>query len=344
MTSPHSYALQSQIPAAPRVGQGIEQPTALPETFSFSQSSLQAFDDCARRFWLAYVQQLPWPAVEAAPVQDHEQLMRLGAHFHKLVERAEIGMPMFRAVAELDDPLAGWFSAYEQHRPTGLPSEFIEVEHVLSIPFGESQEENRARKNAEERGSETNKSVLEFAGSSPRYRLAAKYDLIAAERGGRVAIVDWKTTRRRTDPSTLSRRWQTIVYPYVLVEASARLPWGPVQPEQVEMMYWFVNAPSQPVVFRYDGAQHARNGERLRAIYGEIADALRIGRASAFPKVLDTELNRRRFCNFCVYRSRCNRGVAAGDIEELDDAEEFFLVDFEDALEFTLEDVEELSF
>ena len=110
------------------------------------------------------------------------------------------------------------------------------------------------------------------------------------------------------------------------------------------MMYWFVNAPSQPVRFRYDGAQHARNGERLRAIYGEIADALRAGRAAAFPKVLDTELNRRRFCNFCVYRSRCNRGVAAGDIEELDDAEEFFLVDFEEALEFTLEDVEELTF
>ena len=326
MTSPHSYALQSQIPAAPR----LEQPTALPETFSFSQSSLQAFDDCARRFWLAYVQQLPWPAVEAAPVQDHERLMRLGAHFHKLVERAEIGMPMFRAVADLDDPLAGWFSAYEQHRPAGLPSEFIEVEHVLSIPFGEDEDGEQGSGGAGE--------------LTARYRLAAKYDLIAAERDGRVAIVDWKTTRRRTDPSTLSRRWQTIVYPYVLVEASATLPWGPVQPEQVEMMYWFVNAPSQPVRFRYDGAQHARNGERLRAIYGEIADALRAGRASAFPKVLDTELNRRRFCNFCVYRSRCNRGVAAGDIEELDDAEEFFLVDFEEALEFTLEDVEELTF
>ena len=171
MTSPHSYALQSQIPAAPR----LEQPTALPETFSFSQSSLQAFDDCARRFWLAYVQQLPWPAVEAAPVQDHERLMRLGAHFHKLVERAEIGMPMFRAVADLEDPLAGWFSAYEQHRPAGLPSEFIEVEHVLSIPFGEDEGGEQGSGGAGEQVA--------------RYRLAAKYDLIAAERDGRVAIV-----------------------------------------------------------------------------------------------------------------------------------------------------------
>ncbi|MCA9982517.1 MAG: PD-(D/E)XK nuclease family protein, partial [Anaerolineales bacterium] len=37
---------------------------ALPETFAFSQSSLQAYEDCPRRFWLAYVEQLPWPAVE----------------------------------------------------------------------------------------------------------------------------------------------------------------------------------------------------------------------------------------------------------------------------------------
>ena len=64
----------------------------LPETFAFSQSSLQAFTDCPRRFWLAYVEQLPWPAVEASPVQEYEEHMRQGALFHRLIERAEIGM------------------------------------------------------------------------------------------------------------------------------------------------------------------------------------------------------------------------------------------------------------
>ena len=52
--------------------------TLLPPTFSFSQSSLQAYEDCPRRFWLAYVEQLPWPAVEASPIREHEALMRLG--------------------------------------------------------------------------------------------------------------------------------------------------------------------------------------------------------------------------------------------------------------------------
>ena len=40
--------------------------TNLPANFTFSQSSLQAYVDCARRFWLAYVEQLPWPAAMAA--------------------------------------------------------------------------------------------------------------------------------------------------------------------------------------------------------------------------------------------------------------------------------------
>jgi hypothetical protein len=173
------------------------------------------------------------------------------------------------------------------------------------------------------------------------FRLAAKYDLIATEQNGRVIIIDWKTTRRRTDPSTLRQRLQTIVYPYVLVEASKGLPWGPVQPEQVEMRYWFTAAPNQPVTFRYDSAQHAANHDRLQQLLKEI---LAGQREADFPKVADTEINRQRFCSYCIYRSRCNRGVAAGELDALSDTEDFFAIDVESALEFTLAEVDELAF
>ncbi|MBV7335589.1 PD-(D/E)XK nuclease family protein [Chloroflexi bacterium TSY] len=296
----------------------------LPETFSFSQSSLQAFEDCPRRFWLTYVEQLPWPAVEAAPVQDFEELMRLGSTFHRLVERAEIGLDPDLLSQGLVPPLDGWFQAYQSDRPSELPSDHIEVERVLSIPFGDT---------------------------NGRYRLAAKYDLIAATNKGDnpgigqapVMIVDWKTNRRRPDPITLRHRLQTICYPYVLVEASANLPFGPIQPEQVTMLYWFTAAPQQPIRFQYDSAQHAENGERLHQILAKI---LAYTSEEDFPKVLDTEINRKRFCNYCVYRSRCNRGLTAGDIDELDgsDLEDFFMVDTETALEFTLDQIEELAF
>ena len=60
--------------------------------------------------------------------------------------------------------------------------------------------------------------------------------------------------------------------------------------------------------------------------------------------ILDTDSNRQHLCNFCVYRSRCNRGIAAGELEGLADTEEFFAVDLESALEFTLDEVDELAF
>lgn len=292
----------------------------LPETFAFSQSSLQAYENCPRRFWLAYVEQLPWPAIQASPVSEYEEHMRQGAIFHRLVERTESGMDPDLIAAGLTPPLSDWFDAYRRFRPADLPTEVVEIEKVLSIPFG-----------------------VEGKGDSPprAYRLAAKYDLIAAETDGPMVIMDWKTTRRRADPATLRRRLQSMVYPYVLVEASRSLPWGPVRPEQVEMRYWFTAAPSQPLVFRYDAAQHAANRSRLQAM---LASILAGADEADYPKVPDSELNRRRFCNYCVYRSRCNRGDVAGDLDELDDPEDFFAVDASEALEFTLDDVMEIEF
>jgi len=317
--------------------------SAIPPTFTFSQSSLQAYADCPRRFWLAYVEQLPWPAVEAAPVQEHEALMRQGEHFHRLVQRAEIGIDPAEVGAALTPPLSTWFAAYRTHRPADLPTQFVEIERALSVTVALPAAADHTRPAEREAGNAAPLATLQSSipQSPPAFRLAAKYDLIAAEQGGRAVIVDWKTASRRSEPATLRQRWQTIVYPYVLVEASAGLPWGPVRPDQVEMRYWFAVAPTQPVSFRYDAAQHDANHRRLLHLLAEIA----AGESEAdFPKVADTPTNRRRFCAFCIYRSRCNRGEAAGDLEELDDAESFFAVDMERALEFTLEDVEELAF
>ncbi len=335
--------------------------TAIPPTFTFSQSSLQAFEDCPRRFWLAYIEQLPWPAVEASPVQEHEALMRQGEHFHRLVQRVEIGIDPDEVGAALTPPLSTWFAAYRAHRPADLPTEFVEIERVLSVTVavqGETEEPEEEKEqhtpapspipqppnlqspNLQSPNLQSPISNLPISPPSA-FRLAAKFDLIAAESDGRVVIVDWKTAQRRSDPAVLRQRWQTIVYPYVLVEASTGLSWGPVRPEQVEMRYWFTAAPAQPVVFRYDAAQHDANRRRLARLLTEIA----AGKTETdFPKVADTTANRRRFCAFCVYRSRCNRGDAAGDMEEIDDAESFFAVDMARALEFTLADVEELAF
>ncbi|HXF61514.1 MAG TPA: PD-(D/E)XK nuclease family protein [Caldilineaceae bacterium] len=297
----------------------------LPDDFSFSQSSLQAFADCARRFWLAYVQRLPWPAIEAEPVQDHELLMRLGAQFHLLVQRAEIGLDLGLLTRSLPAPLDAWFAAYQSYRPSDLPSGRIEVERVLTVPLALS---------APTEG--------DITAPGRVYRLAAKYDLIAADEEGRVVIVDWKTGRRRPEPSTLRQRLQTLVYLYVLVEAAPALGWGEIAPEQVEMRYWFTAAPNQPIIIRYDQAQHAENGRKLKALVQRILAGSAI---EDFPLAPDTEANRARLCRYCAYRSRCNRGVLPGhvdDLEELEYIEEHSPDSI--SLHFSLDDVAEIAF
>jgi hypothetical protein len=96
------------------------------------------------------------------------------------------------------------------------------------------------------------------------------------------------------------------------------------------------------VIFHYSSDQHAAN----RTYLYQLLTNMLIGAEEAdFPKVPDTEQNRRRLCNYCVYRSRCDRGVSAGLLNEQDElGAEFFAVDLSSALEFTLEDVEELAF
>jgi hypothetical protein len=295
----------------------------LPLNFTFTQSSLQAYKDCARRFWLAYIEQLPWPAVEASPVHEHEELMRRGQRFHRLVERTEIGMDPAQVAAQVDDGsdpnMAAQYAAYLEHRPRDLPQQVREVEVVLSTTLG----------------------VDSRNGETDSVRLAAQYDLIAAEQDGPVIIIDWKTGKRAATRAVLQEQMQSIVYPFVLVEASAGLPWGPVRPEQIEMRYWFTAAPAQPIALRYDGAQH----DRVRTWLRNQINSILAGKGEEdFPKVEDTPANRKRFCNFCVYRSRCNRGAEAGDVSELVDPTDYFSGDVAGSLEFTMDEVEELAF
>ena len=221
-------------------------PLELPSTFAFSQSSLQSYVNCPRRFWLAYVEQLSWPALEAQPYDELEQQLRLGGQFHQLVERAEAGLAVDLLTDGLEYPLDEWFESYLRHRPADLPTEVVEVERVLSAPL---------------------------AVEGGQYRLAARYDLIAVGGEGadrRAVILDWKTNKRVTRRSTLQQRMQTLVYPFVLVEASAGLPWGPLLPEQVEMRYWFTAAPAEAVAFRYSNDLHEANRERFEHLLNEI--------------------------------------------------------------------------
>ncbi len=256
----------------------------LPDGFQFSQSSLQDFETCPRRFELRYVQRLSWPAVESEPVQEAERLAQLGADFHRLVQQHLIGLAedlLTGTLAEAEPELKIWWQNYLSHRPAALAEAQTYPELTLSSPL---------------RG----------------YRLLARFDLLAIQSDGTFLIIDWKTARRKPSRESLARRIQTRVYPYVLVTAGTAFNGGqPIDPAAVTMMYWYPDIPDQPEVFAYSPQLFRRDEEFLSDLVERIKTA---AQNNNFPLVDDNQL-----CRYCVYRSFCNRGKQAGPVVELAD-------------------------
>jgi CRISPR/Cas system-associated exonuclease Cas4 (RecB family) len=296
----------------------------LPENFTFSQSSLQDYLDCPRRFQLRHIQRLAWPALVAEPPLDNERFMKQGAAFHRLVQQHLLGVPADRLTGMLvDADLRSWWENYLHTHPDpqgGLPQGLAAelsgpgkrclTEITLSVPLG-------------------------------KYRLVGKFDALAIDQTGeapQAKIFEWKTSQRRPKPADLARRIQTRAYPYLLVKAGACLNQGQAfLPEQVEMIYWFARFPAQAQRFEYDPQKYAQDGQYLESLAAEIEARPE----TDFPLTQDE-----RRCRYCIYRSLCERGVRASSLdEELADMEgEGGLSGEAPAIDFSFEQIGEISF
>src|SRR5258708_18803157 len=181
-------------------------PVSLPPAFALSQSSLQDFTDCARRFQLRYLMQQEWPAPVAEPLGEAEQADSLGRRFHRLLERHFLGLPTEQTV--LDPALLPWWEAFVANPISGLPETVRRPEITTAA---------------------------QICGQ----RMVATYDLLAYDPGGEAWIVDWKTARHRPTRNWLERRLQTILYPLILVESASALLGYALKPEQLHLVYWF---------------------------------------------------------------------------------------------------------
>lgn len=259
-------------------------------SFTFSQSSLQDYADCPRRFQLRYIDQLAWPAVETEPVAENERRQQEGQIFHRLVQQHLLGLPAENLARLANTPnLERWWHNYLA-TDLGLRGYAQHTELTLSAPIHE-------------------------------HRLLAKYDLVAAQ-DGRALIYDWKTYAKRPRDEWLTARWQTRVYRALLVQAGAHLNNGrALEPEQIEMIYWFAEFPSEPARFKYDAKQFKRDWSVIEKVIKEISSA------KEFPLTEDEKT-----CRFCVYRSYCNRGAQAGQMDEAEaemESEAAFDINFE---------------
>lgn len=267
----------------------------------FSQASLQEFLECKRRFFLRIVLKLDWPAHVVEPGGGWEAKSRLGREFHRLVYQHQIGIPSETLSGLATEPdLRDWWQSYTDHPVEDLTEARL-PELVFSAPMGSS-------------------------------RLLAKYDLLSIRPGGEAIIVDWKTSKARSN-RWLKARMQTRVYRYLLVRAGSSLNSGqPIDPGRVEMVYWFAEDPDRPARLEYDADQYQEDETFLSRLIEQI-EGLPV---EGFE--LTDDLSR---CRFCPYRSLCDRGERPGRLQdyegELDVAEL-------GELELDLEQIAEIEF
>jgi CRISPR/Cas system-associated exonuclease Cas4 (RecB family) len=158
-----------------------------------------------------------------------------------------------------------------------------------------------------------NKRFEELTFSTPleEFRLIAKYDLLIFRPDGKVIIIDWKTSQKHPKRSWLADRLQSHVYPFVLSRAASAIIGGnQVDPDQIEMIYWFTNQPELPERFSYNESSYHADTEYLSHLSSTISQISE----SVFPLTQDV-----RRCLYCTYRSLCNRGIKPGDLQRLEE-------------------------
>lgn len=251
----------------------------LPPTFAFSQTSLQDFADCPRRFQLRYLLAQTYPAPIAEPLTLVDRSLERGDRFHRLMERYWRGI----AVPEQIDPLiADLWQAFLANPPQDIPQTFRRPEFSVSV------------KPAWAHGA----------------RLIAKYDLLAYDPEGEALIIDWKTSGR-PPRAVLERRIQTVLYPLLLVEASPRLFGAPLAPERVRLLYWFGEEGGVVESFAYNSGRYAADQERIGALLARL-NALEV---DEFP--LTAELRHCRHCQYRALCERAEV-VGTFEPDELD--------------------------
>lgn len=253
--------------------------TELRPNFYFTQARFQDYLDCKRRFQLRYLMEQPWPAHVMEPADKFELHVEQGRLFHQLIHRYLLGMPEdVLHVYAAEPPLAYWWQDFLEY---GL-------DDVPTIRFPEVTQ----------------------ASSLEGFRLVGKFDLIAIDEAGKVLIVDWKTSKYIPRVSELRQRMQSRLYPFILArEGLGRFGFETITPDQIRMRYWYAQEPHSSKEFKYSQAQYALDEEYLIRLMREIANM----ETEKFP--LTDDLHK---CEYCRYRSLCDRGIGAGPMSELD--------------------------
>jgi hypothetical protein len=263
----------------------------LPDNFIFSQGNLQDFVECHRRFQLKYIRRLAWPGVPTEPIMEYEKLMFQGQIFHRLVHQLFSGIPE-PGLSNLihDDELHTWWNNFLQEVPQLLDIKYNERNQISNIDVLHPE--------------------VALTTAMVDHQITAKYDLIQSSEN-KLIILDWKTGRKHPKRNRLLERLQTRIYPFIMVKAGAHfLHCNMLEPEQVEMVYWYANFPKQPERFSYTTKRYNEDKILLEDL------VIKIKKLGAGDYSMTDQIE---LCDFCNYRSLCERGDTAGLMTNLID-------------------------
>ena len=277
----------------------------LPEGFNFTQSNLKDYIDCPYRFYLKYILGIKWPALQVDDALEFELRGKTGARFHRLVQQYLSGIPDSRLteIAESDPApeMSQWWANFLADIPPRLEGQRY-VETLLRTPL-------------------------------EGHHLLAKYDLILLRDPSRLSIYDWKTSQKRPRKAWLLEHVQTRLYRFLLTRVSSTLTKeDPIDPKEITMNYWFANHPGAPVELDYSLDDYVNDGDFFKKLISEILDR----KQEDFTRTDDL-----RKCKYCLYRSHCDRGIGAGDLESY----ETFEVEGDDfELDLDFDAIQEIEF
>ncbi len=236
-----------------------------------NQSAFQDFLDCPRRFELRFLNETSWPAAQGSPLLKFERLTEIGNRFHQLCQQFFIGIDKELLSSSITDPMLR--DLWDSFLPYGrsIQSNPSISEQILRIPFG-----------------------VHF--------LDAKFDLIVQLPNDSLLIIDWKTAATKPSRTTLANRVQTYLYPYILHHAGGDLfPNSLNNSSSITMQYYYPLSSNPEEIFTYSDEEEKRTQQKITALIDQIEEKME--RPSHFPLTEE-----QKCCNYCLYRSYCERG------------------------------------
>lgn len=260
--------------------------------------------ECPRRFELRYLLQRIWPAIHSEPVLELEEHINNGKVFHLMAQQYFSGINPDVILLQLENvKISNWWKAF--------------------LTFAESY--NNLPQQSE----------VSFSSKINNKRFVGVIDLLVYSPGEKFTIIDWKTNQIKPTRKNLEQHIQTRLYPLLLTSGGKQ--WNNnnnnIQPDQIEMIYWFANYPDEPQSFLYSEQQYQTDLNFIQDLINQIEST----KSGEFPLTID-----QKRCFFCNYRSLCCRGSKPGSTLELDNFDLDYL--YEEIEEIDMKQIGDIAF